>query len=53
MQVLADLGRRLGLPVTAEGVETAEQAQVLTDLDVPLAQGYLYGRPGPWDDRRS
>ena len=53
VQVLADLGRRLGLPVTAEGVETAEQAQVLADLDVPLAQGYLYGRPGRWADRRA
>ncbi len=52
VRVLADLGRRLGLPVTAEGVETAEQARVLADLDVPLAQGYLYGRPGPWGERR-
>lgn len=48
VRVLADLGRALGLPVTAEGVETEEQADLLAALDVPLAQGYLFGRPAPW-----
>lgn len=31
--------------VVAEGVETAEELQVLTDLEIHHAQGYLLGRP--------
>ena len=31
--------------VCAEGVETLEELQVLRDLEVPLVQGYLLGRP--------
>ncbi|WP_369426906.1 EAL domain-containing protein [Pseudomonas umsongensis] len=33
--------------VVAEGVETAEQAQILRQLDVDLLQGFLYARPQP------
>lgn len=32
--------------VVAEGVEHPAQLEVLSDLDVPLAQGFLLGRPG-------
>jgi EAL domain-containing protein (putative c-di-GMP-specific phosphodiesterase class I) len=39
------LGRVLDLKVTAEGVETEEQAEVLRELDCDLVQGYLFGRP--------
>jgi EAL domain-containing protein (putative c-di-GMP-specific phosphodiesterase class I) len=39
------LGRDLALDVVAEGVETPEQARVLTDLGCRLAQGYLFSRP--------
>jgi PAS domain S-box-containing protein len=31
----------------AEGVETEAEAATLRSLDVRLAQGYLFGRPGP------
>lgn len=41
------MGRGLGLTVVAEGVETSEQARILTDLGCDLLQGYLLGRPGP------
>lgn len=36
-----------GTQLIAEGVETAAEAQTLCDLGVRLAQGYLFGRPGP------
>ena len=38
--------RSTGARVIAEGVETAEQARVLADMGVDLAQGWWFGRPG-------
>ena len=37
----------LGLGVVAEGVETAEQAALLTALGCPRAQGWWFCRPAP------
>jgi c-di-GMP phosphodiesterase len=39
------LATRLGLETIAEGVETQEQADFLTERNVNYLQGYLYGRP--------
>ena len=39
------LGRALGVTVTAEGVETAEQAASLREAGCAQAQGFLLGRP--------
>jgi EAL domain-containing protein (putative c-di-GMP-specific phosphodiesterase class I)/DNA-binding response OmpR family regulator len=36
---------RSGCRLVAEGVETDEEARVLLELGVDLAQGYLFGRP--------
>ena len=41
------LGHRLDMSVTAEGIETAHQAEVLAALVCDYVQGYLYGRPMP------
>jgi diguanylate cyclase (GGDEF)-like protein len=44
-QTIIRLGQSLGLSVIAEGIETAEQAELLKNLGCPLAQGFLYSRP--------
>ncbi len=47
LRAILDLGRNLGLAVTAEGVEREEQAATLRRLGCPTAQGFLFARPGP------
>ena len=42
---LVTLAHAAGMTVTAEGVETAEQARRLAALGVDLAQGFHYSRP--------
>ena len=42
---IVDLSHGLGLTVTAEGVETREQLQLLQELGCDVAQGYLIARP--------
>jgi PAS domain S-box-containing protein len=44
---ILSLGAELGLHVVAEGIETSAQQQALRKLGCTLAQGYLYGHPGP------
>ena len=39
------LAHILGMQVTAEGVETAEQAYLLREMACELGQGYLFARP--------
>jgi diguanylate cyclase (GGDEF)-like protein len=41
------LARGLDIAVTAEGVETASQFELLQANGVDYVQGYLFGRPGP------
>lgn len=47
VQTIIGLAKTLDLKVIAEGVETSEQSQALTDLGCELLQGYYYGRPLP------
>ena len=44
------LGQSLGLTTVAEGVETQEQANMLTWLGCDLGQGWYHGRPVPAAD---
>jgi EAL domain-containing protein (putative c-di-GMP-specific phosphodiesterase class I) len=46
---LIALAHRLGVTVTAEGVETAEQATRLRAMSCDTAQGWYFARPGPPD----
>jgi diguanylate cyclase (GGDEF)-like protein len=47
VDALISLGGVLGMEVIAEGVETAEQAQKLRDLNCRVAQGFLFSKPLP------
>ncbi|MGD0149179.1 MAG: EAL domain-containing protein [Xanthobacteraceae bacterium] len=44
---IAGLGRNLGIPTVAEGVETEEQLIAVRAAGCQLAQGYLFSRPVP------
>ncbi|TYB37023.1 bifunctional diguanylate cyclase/phosphodiesterase [Micromonospora sp. AP08] len=44
---LVSLAHALGLTVTAEGVETADQADRLRAIGCDAGQGWHFGRPGP------
>ena len=46
VHAVVSLGRGLGMKVTAEGVETAEQHLFLRAAGVHSMQGYRFGRPG-------
>ena len=45
LESIIHLAARLGLIVTAEGVETQQQADILTNLGCNQLQGYLLGMP--------
>jgi diguanylate cyclase (GGDEF)-like protein/PAS domain S-box-containing protein len=47
VRAVLGLGRGLGLPVLAEGVETDAELQFLQDELCDEVQGYLLGRPAP------
>ena len=44
-RTLVELGRRLGMEVIAEGVETAEHVQLLRAMGCEKFQGYHFARP--------
>ena len=50
VHAVVSLGRGLGMKVTAEGVETAEQHLFLRAAGVHSMQGFRFGRPGPAAD---
>lgn len=47
VRAIVNLGHNLGMQVTVEGVETAEQLAILRGLGCNQMQGYLFGRPAP------
>jgi EAL domain-containing protein (putative c-di-GMP-specific phosphodiesterase class I) len=50
LNAIVDLGRRLNLPVVAEGVENEAQRLHLSTLGCELAQGFLFGKAVPAAD---
>jgi EAL domain-containing protein (putative c-di-GMP-specific phosphodiesterase class I) len=47
VKAVISLARSLEVPVLAEGVETAEQRDILAAQGCDAVQGYLFGRPQP------
>lgn len=47
---LGHFSERTGSTLIAEGVETDAERRMLSELEVGLAQGYLFGRPGALPD---
>jgi diguanylate cyclase (GGDEF)-like protein/PAS domain S-box-containing protein len=45
VRTIAALARLLGMEVTVEGIETAEQAARMRELQVDYAQGFYFGKP--------
>jgi EAL domain-containing protein (putative c-di-GMP-specific phosphodiesterase class I) len=46
---LASFASKVGLRVVAEGIETEEELEALTDLGFSYGQGFHFGVPGPLD----
>ncbi len=53
VRTIIAMGLSLGLDMVAEGVETIQQLQVLSELGCTKAQGYLISHPVPPDAMRS
>jgi diguanylate cyclase (GGDEF)-like protein/PAS domain S-box-containing protein len=52
VRTMTELARSLGIEVVSEGVEHAEQAELLKDLNCAYAQGYLYSQPVPLEEAK-
>ena len=50
VRCMINLGRDLGVRITAEGVETLDQLASLRQFGCDVGQGFLFGRPMPSDD---
>jgi diguanylate cyclase (GGDEF)-like protein/PAS domain S-box-containing protein len=46
-RAIIQLGQSLNVLITAEGIETEAQSEVLKQMGCHQAQGYLFGRPAP------
>jgi diguanylate cyclase (GGDEF)-like protein/PAS domain S-box-containing protein len=46
---IVEIARTLEIDVIAEGIETEEQRQLMTEMGCRYGQGYLLARPMPWD----
>jgi EAL domain-containing protein (putative c-di-GMP-specific phosphodiesterase class I) len=49
IETIVSLGHHMGMKVTTEGVETADQVAALSAMGCDQLQGYHFGRPQPVD----
>ena len=47
LRAIFDLARAADLPITAEGIETRQQLDLVTEIGFDFGQGYLFARPAP------
>ncbi len=47
---LASFAKDVGLQVVAEGIETEEELEALTDVGFRYGQGFYFGVPAPLDE---
>ena len=45
ISMIGELAQALGVKICVEGIETAEQYEVLEDMNIHMIQGYYFGRP--------
>lgn len=50
LKYIMEIAKWMRVPVVAEGIETAEQVDMLKSLDCEYAQGYFYSKPLPEAD---
>jgi diguanylate cyclase (GGDEF)-like protein len=50
VELIVDLGRKLGIRITAEGVETEAQMSWLEEMGCTQVQGFLFAKPRPVGD---
>lgn len=53
VSTMIELGSGLGLSVTVEGVETAEQQDLLEESGCDALQGFLFSKPVPMDELKA
>ncbi|MDC5808528.1 EAL domain-containing protein [Vibrio europaeus] len=47
---IVNMTKGMKVSLIAEGIETDEQAKLLSKLNCPLGQGFLYSRPVPYEE---
>ena len=52
VQKMIEMGKALGIVVTAEGIETAEHAAIMKDLGCDILQGFYFEKPMPFWELR-
>ena len=50
ISAVVNMTRELGFDIVAEGVETKEQADLLSEMGCSIIQGYYYARPMPEEE---
>lgn len=52
LQYTMNMAKKMHISTLTEGVETEEEFQFLQGIGCEMIQGYLFGRPAPFDPRR-